>query len=245
MINQKKKSKRNQKEKEKEKEKINKDSNEIKFSNNIRETIIDNLDKLSSKQNIKNIVEFKSLDINTKNIKDILETKDFEINSFEFEDALKLDKRSYFQYYVSLLKYNHPLMFSFCSYNDYNSRIIKIFLFFFSFSSDLTINALFFNDDTMHKIYQDKGKYDLLFQIPQILYSTLISKLIDALIKNLALSQDNIVELKKEKEKNNLEKKSDKVLKNISNQNYSIFCNSFFYFIIFLVLYIMFLLYIC
>ena len=97
-------------------------------------------------------MEFKSLDINTKNIKDILETKDFEINSFEFEDTLKLDKRSYFQYYFSLLKYNHPLMFSFCSYNDYNSRIIKIFLFFFSFSSDLTINALFFNDDTMHKI---------------------------------------------------------------------------------------------
>ena len=48
-------------------------------------------------------MEFKSLDINTKNIKDILETKDFEINSLEFEDALKLDKRSYFQYYVSLL----------------------------------------------------------------------------------------------------------------------------------------------
>ena len=149
-------------------------------------------------------MEFKSLDINIKNIKDILETKDFEINPLEFEDALKLDKRSYFQYYVSLLKYNHPLMFSFCSYNDYNSRIIKIFLFFFSFSSDLTINALFFNDDTMHKIYKDRGNFDLLFQIPQILYSTLISKLIDTLIKNLALSQDIIVELKKEKNKNYL-----------------------------------------
>ena len=65
-------------------------------------------------------------------------------------------------------------MFSFGNFDDYNSPIIKIFLFFFSFSSDFTINALFFNDDTMHKIYQDKGKYNLLFQIPQILYSTLI-----------------------------------------------------------------------
>ena len=91
----------------------------------------------------------------------------------------------------------------FGSYNDYNSRIIKIFLFFFCLSSDLTINALFFNDDTMHKIYKDRGKFDLLFQIPQILYSTLISKLIDTLIKNLALSQDIIVELKNEKVKYN------------------------------------------
>jgi len=100
--------------------------------------------------------------------------KDFEKNQLEYEKALKLDKRNYFQYYISLLKYNHPILYSFGTYDDYNSRIIKIFLFFFSFSSDLTINALFFNDDTMHKIYQDKGKFDLLYQIPQVLYSALI-----------------------------------------------------------------------
>ena len=104
-------------------------------------------------------------------------------------------------------------MFSFGFYNDYNSRIIRIFLFFFSFSSDLTINALFFNDDTMHKIYQDKGNYDLLYQIPQILYSTLISKFIDILIKNLALYQDDTIQLKQEKRNNNIKKKFKKVLK--------------------------------
>ena len=69
---------------------------------------------------------------------------------------------------------------------------------------DLSINALFFTDNTMHKIYKDKGKFDLLYQIPQILYSTLISKIIDTFIKSLALSQDKIIELKKEKDKKNL-----------------------------------------
>ena len=145
--------------------------------------------------NNKKIIENKNNQMKDMNKK----IKDFEINSLEYQEAFKLDKRNYFQYYISLLKFNHPLLFAFGSYNDYNSRIIKIFLFFFSFSSDLTINALFFNDDTMHKIYKDRGKFDLLFQIPQILYSTLISKLIDALIKYLALSQDIIVELKQEK----------------------------------------------
>ena len=52
-----------------------------------------------------------------------------------------------------------------------------MYLFFFSFSSDLTINALFFNDDIMHKIYQDKGKYNFFYQIPQILYSSLKFKI--------------------------------------------------------------------
>ena len=190
-----------------------KNNTEIKLTNNIRDTIIDKNDKLSSKQNIKNISEIQSLDININYIYYILEAKDFEINSLEYEEAFKLDNRTYYQYYISLLKYNHPIMLSFGPYNDYNSRIIKIFLFFFSFSSDLTINALFFNDDTMHKIYKDRGKFDLLFQIPQILYSTLISKLIDSLIKNFALSQDIIVQLKKEKGKNYIKKKYPKLLK--------------------------------
>ena len=53
----------------------------------------------------------------------------------------------------------------------------------------------------MHKIYQQKGKYNLLYQLPKIIYSILISRIIDSLIKNLALSQDDIIELKKYKEK--------------------------------------------
>ena len=157
---------------------------------------------------------------------------------------MKYDKRNYFQYYIFLLKYNHPLIFSFGTYNNYNSRIIKIFLFFFSFSSDFNINALFFNDDTMHKIYQDKGKFDLLFQISQILYSTLISKLIDTLIKTLALSQDKIVELKQEKEKNTIKEKYTKTLYILRIKFILFFVFNFIIFL-FLVLYNMLLWSIC
>ena len=74
--------------------------------------------------------------------------------------------------------------------------IIKNFLFFFFFTLNLTVNALFFNDNTMHKIYIDEGKYNLIYQIPQILYSSIISWIISTLIKYLSLSQDNIMDLK-------------------------------------------------
>ena len=171
-----------------------------------------------SGQITQNVIDDKSINMLAKNVfgienikdeytKKLLEQKDFELNGLDYEEALKLDHRDYLQYYFSLIKNNHPIMFSFAPYNDYNSRIIKMFLFFFGFSSDLTINALFFDDDSMHKIYEDKGKFNFLYQIPQILYSTLISRFIDALIKNLALSQDNIVELKQKKEKKDLGKK--------------------------------------
>ena len=72
-----------------------------------------------------------------------------------------------------------------------------MFLFFFSFCLDFAINALFFTDDTIHKIYQDKGDFDFLYQLPQILNSTLISIFIDSFIRNFALSQDNIIDLKR------------------------------------------------
>ena len=143
-----------------------------------------------------------------KKIYKILKKISFELNGLDYEEGRKLDKRNYFEYYGSLLKYNHPVLFSFAPYNDYNSKIIRIFLFFFSFSLDLTINALFFTDDTMHKIHEDKGQFDFLYQIPQIMYSTLISRFIDSLIRKLALSQDNIVELKQEKQITNKQKKN-------------------------------------
>ena len=134
-------------------------------------------------------------------IKELLELKDFEMNSLDYEEAILLDQRNYMNYYISLLKYNHPIMLSFYPYIDYNSKIIKLFLFFFLFNLCLDSNVLFFNSNTIDKIYDDGGKYNFSYQIPQIIYSTLISKFIDSLIKYLALSQDNIVELKKEKKR--------------------------------------------
>ena len=51
----------------------------------------------------------------------------------------------------------------------------KLFLFLISFTIEYTVNALFYNDDTMHKIYESKGQLDLAYQIPIIIYSTIIS----------------------------------------------------------------------
>ena len=206
-------------------------NNKIKYLNNTKQTSQNNQDKSSNMLNILEILKFKSDDLNMKYAKEFLDQKDFEINSLEYEEAFKLDKRNFILYYISLLKNNHPLIFSFGCHNDYNFRIIKMFLFFFSFSSDLTLNALFFNDDTMHKIYKDRGKYDLLFQIPQILYSTLISRFIDTLIKNFALTQDDIVEFKqeKEKEKNNYMEKYNKTINKIRIKIISFFVFAFIF----------------
>ena len=56
-----------------------------------------------------------------------------EMNDLSYNLALKNDKRTFCQYYNSLLKEKHILFFSFYNSDDYNSRIIKIDLFFIFF----------------------------------------------------------------------------------------------------------------
>jgi hypothetical protein len=96
------------------------------------------------------------------------------------------------------LKQKHLLIFCFYTYDDYNSKTIKISLFFFSFALYYTINALFFTDSTMNKIYEQEGTFNFIYQLPQILYSTIISTVINTIIKYLALTEKRIIELKKE-----------------------------------------------
>ena len=112
---------------------------------------------------------------------------DTELNNLSFKLASVQDKRNFCQYYFSLLKIKHDIVFSFYTSNDYNLKIIKIDLFIFNLAFFFEINALFFNDDTMHKIYQDEGSFDFSYQLPSIMYST-ISNFIGIFVKMLALT---------------------------------------------------------
>ena len=116
----------------------------------------------------------------------------------KFKYALKMDKRNFITYYFSLLKQKQLIMFTFFVNNDYNIYLMKISLFLCVFSLHLMTNTFFFNDDNMHKIYEDCGKYNLLYQIPQILYSTIISSVITIILKSLSLPQKSIIKIKQE-----------------------------------------------
>ena len=140
-----------------------------------------------------------------------MEYNDYELNNLEYEEAMKYDKRTYFHYYFAQLKYKNLLLFSFYTSSDYNSKTLKISLLFFFFALYFTVNALFFNDDTMHKIYVDEGTFNFIYQIPQILYSTIISSVIHFIINFLCLTEKNILKIKEEK--NDKKEKFTKILK--------------------------------
>ena len=177
-----------------------------KNSMNLLNTIGENnnsMIKSTSRKEIKNqdIIKIKTDEIDDDANKKILKYNDYEINTLDYNEAIILDKRKYLIYYFSLLKAKHLIIFTFYTKNDYNSKTIKICLFLFLFSLYITINALFFNDSTMHKIYIEQGKYNLAYQIPQIVYSLIISNIINTIIKYLSLTEIDIVNSKKKKKK--------------------------------------------
>jgi len=58
---------------------------------------------------------------------------------------------------------------------------------------------IFFNDKSMHNIYIDNGLFNIIEQIPKILYSSVISIAIQQLLRLLALSESELLQLKREK----------------------------------------------
>ena len=79
------------------------------------------------------------------------------------------------------------------------------------FTIEYTVNALFYNDDTMHKIYESKGNFDLETQVPIVIYSTIISMILNYPLNFLALSNDAIINFKQDKSKINIKLKAKKL----------------------------------
>ena len=179
--------------------KNNKKLNKIPIFNvNLSKTI--NNYNLSSKNeiiiynNTRMKTQRKSLEIINNN-----KLNDQELNTLEYEQAIIYDRRDYLEYYWSLLKKKQLILFTFVPSNDYNLLSLKLSLFLISFSLYFTVNGFFFSDDTMHKIHENNGAYSIIHQIPQIVYSSVISTVINMILKLLSLSESNILIIKKEK----------------------------------------------
>ena len=208
------KTKRNRLKKQKNISTTNKEFNNMKMNNYLKK------DEIYRKKNI------SKLNIDIEKLKYDID----KLNFLSYNLALVHDKRTYCQYYLSLLKTNHILFFSFCYRTDYNSQIIKIDLFFVGFATFYTINALFFNDDTMHQIYVNNGLFDIEYQLPITIYSSLISMVLDSLLGFLALSNEEILELKEIEEKRNILKIGKKLKQKLNIKFF------FYYFVSFILL---------
>ena len=187
--------KKSLKKKSKRRKSKSKKDNDI-GNNMIYETNNEILDKIENDNINKKRRKSKS------KITEITEKKydDLDLVNMNYETALESDKRTFFQVYWSKLKSKHLLIFTFLSCNDHNLIYIKIARFLFLITTSMAMNVVFFFDSSMHKIYLDYGKYNFITQIPQIIYSSIVSLVIEILIGILSYTDKNIYQIRQLKD---------------------------------------------
>ena len=162
--------------------------------------------------------------------------QDIEINFLLYEEALKKDNRSFFIYYISLLKSRHILVSIFIK--DYNSLLIKICFLIYVFSLNLGINTIFFTDKSIQNIYKGKGKYTFSESISYHMIPIIISGAISSIIKSITaifIYSDSIILKLKENKSNSLEKEEEmnKALITITSRSMMLFIINFIFLFIF------------
>ena len=95
------------------------------------------------------------------------------------------------------------------------------------------MNALFYNDDTMYNKYVSKGSFDIEYQLPKIVYSSLISMLFNTVLKLLALSNNAILEYKQNKDKKDVNEIGKNLKKKLSIKFALYFIISFIFLLFF------------
>ena len=172
------------------------------LNNNTRKRRTISMRQLDFSKNI--LIKNKNNNIKPDNIENNQKENldNFELNNLEYDLAIKLDKRNFLETYLSILKREHLIFFTFLIRNDYNIVSIKFARFIFLLCTDMALNVFFFADETMHKMFLDYGKYNFIQQINQIIYSTLVSQLIELLLGYLSLTDKHFYEIKNLDNKN-------------------------------------------
>ena len=163
------------------------------------------LDKLNNERsdNIKNLI------INDQNKKEDLVKTDRELNDLEYDDAKIEDKRTFIQYYLSLIKMKHILFVIFINKNPYNSRIIRLCYFLFLFPLYLTINTFFVDNSTIHNIYISKGSFDFAYHISSIILATIIILILQKIFSYFINIEGDVMEIKDKENKKYFETVKD------------------------------------
>ena len=157
------------------------------------------------------------------------------MNDLEFNEAIQLDQRTFLQIYWSILRREHPILFTFFTWKDYNLIYIKLTRFFFLIANDMALNVFFFSDESMHKLYINYGKYDFIQKIPQIIYTTIVSRLIEVFLCFLSLTDKHIYQVKTLIVNKSIESKKYKLIyRCIKIKLISFFCFTFIMFLSYL-----------
>ena len=127
-----------------------------------------------------------------------LNYNDYELNHMSYQEAIEKDKRTYCQYYLSLIKTGNMIFFTFILKTDYNPYLLKFSIFVLWFCFIMVVNTIFIGDVSL--INKNES---FVYQIPQLIYIVIICVILTSLIKYFFLPEKDIVKLRNVQAKGN------------------------------------------
>ena len=85
----------------------------------------------------------------------------------------------------------------------------------------------------MHQIYKTEGSFNIEYQLPKIIYSSLISTVLNNFLKLLALSNSGIIDLKENKSKKDIDIRKNNLEKNLKIKFICFLFSGLFYYYFF------------
>ena len=133
---------------------------------------------------------------NTSNSELSKKLDNFELNDLDYGKACDLDKRGFCKTYWSVLLREHLFIFTFITSNDYNLFYVKIERFLTLLCIHMTMNGLFFVHESMHRKYVNGEEMTFVQKIPQLLFTLIVSHLIEVLLCYLGMTDVHVYKIK-------------------------------------------------
>ena len=168
--------------------------------------IINNNGKNNSESDSTNLSQFKAKmvdDIELKidfNFEHLIDRRDDEVekrelNNVPYRQALRIDKRSFFAIFISVITNEIDLLNLYFYRHPYSHYSLSILIYLFDLLSDLTMNCFLYTDDVVSEKYHNNGQLSMITSLSLSIISNIISSIIVFIISKLTNYCDIIEEI--------------------------------------------------
>ena len=96
----------------------------------------------------------------------------------------------------------------------------------------MAFNVFFFSDESMHDVYTSGGEHDFIGQLAQMIYSTIVSQILQTFLNYLTMTDISYFKIKDLLKENNADKKQiSKMIKCIKIKVIAFYASSFILFL--------------
>ena len=108
-----------------------------------------------------------------------------ELNNVPYRKALRVDKRSFFQIFISVFKNEIGFLNLIFYKNPYSHFSLTISIYLFELLLDLTMNCFLYSDDVVSEKYNNDGRISMITSFSLSISSNIISSIITYIITQL------------------------------------------------------------